>query len=90
MSEKVKNESEPSSTRGLTGGFFQNIRYTVGASLPLKINLGVWVLLGLILGISETDNRLVYSLFVISGWSICICIHEMGHAVFAVWAGVNY
>ena len=61
--------------------------FKVGCSKPLLINIGVWLVMGLWLSISSTDSIFIYFLFVLTGWSLCCLVHEMGHAAFAAWAG---
>jgi len=67
---------------GLLGG-----KFTVGVSAPLLGTFALWVILGVVLGWFLTDNRMVYAAFVLTGWSFCVLVHEMGHAAFASWSG---
>ena len=62
-------------------------KFTVGVSAPLLGTFALWVILGIVLGWFLTDNRMVYAAFVLTGWSFCVLIHEMGHAAFAAWSG---
>ena len=73
---------DPLSTSEIEGGGFR-----IGYSTPLLVTIGVWVFMGIILSMTSTDNRLFFSAFVLVGWSLCVLVHEMGHAAFATWAG---